>query len=292
MFKAFKLLITFLLFSISMSVFAETTFNIRVDKAEVKIDDYIVLEVNVSTTSTGSVELLDIVWLENFSRLWQKTSNNISIRNGQRQSNYKLELNLKASKIGNYVLWPAEVRVWNTISKSNVINLDVLVKDYEQKQVEKKPERKKALDIKWIKDPDSLFKQFMYYQFLVLLLLIWAYLYYLKVNKNLKAKEKEIDLAKETKNKIKQWLKTLKKNQKEYNKSWFYKELNIYFREYFAFLWIDYDDSFTLKEIRNLEIDPSLMWLFEKCYLNEFSLNEDIEEERIELINELIKNIK
>ena len=68
--------------------------------------------------------------------------------------------------------------------------------------------------------------------------------------------------------------------------------LNSYFREYFEILWIRNSDKLTLSEIKKLDLNKSLISLFEKSYLNEFSNKKDLIKEKIELIDKLIKTIK
>jgi len=150
-------------------------------------------------------------------------------------------------------------------------------------------------DIKWINTSYSLFNNFMFWQFLIILLLVFIYIYNTRVvkkkqeKKAIKKSEKKI--IKKTKKAIENKLKKLLKNSSSLDKTHFYEQLNKYFREYFDFLWFHNTDILTLKEIKTLDLDKKILSLFEKSYLNEFNDKKDTLATRKKLINDLLKII-
>jgi len=144
-------------------------------------------------------------------------------------------------------------------------------------------------DIRWIKDPMIWFMDFIFYQFFILLLLIILYLYYKKfIHKNKKKKIKWPNFKKN----LLESLKKLKKHGIKWDKSLFYSELNSAFRKYFEILWIENSDTLTLNDVKKLDLNKSIINLFEKSYLCEFSDKTDTNKIRLELVDKLIKHIK
>lgn len=144
-------------------------------------------------------------------------------------------------------------------------------------------------DIRRLKDPMVWFMDFIFYQFFILLLLVVLYLFYRKKINKKKLKKMKWPNRKKI---LLESLKKLKKHCNKTDKSTFYLELNTWFRTYFDILWIENSDILTLSDVKELKLDKSIVSLFEKSYLLEFSDKKDTNSIRIDLIDKLIKHIK
>jgi|SaaInlStandDraft_7_1057024.scaffolds.fasta_scaffold03536_6 hypothetical protein len=279
---------------------AETSVVISWDTENLEFGDNFNINVDIETDSTWSLEIVNIDWLNSFQTLWQQSSKNINVINWERLNTFKLWISLVASNTWTYVIWPAKLQIGDKIILSNVLNITInneVLNNLNNSKI--KYENKDKLinnsdnDIRWIQDPNSRFYNFILLQLFIIFLLIWVYIYYaFFLNKKSKSIHNDKDAILTKKKKIIKWLLKLKKNIDAYSKSNFYELLNSYFREYFEILWIRNSDKLTLSEIKELDLNKSLISLFEKSYLNEFSNKKDLIKEKIELIDKLIKTIK
>ena len=279
---------------------AETSVVISWDTENLEFGDNFNINVDIETDSTWSLEIVNIDWLNSFQTLWQQSSKNINVINWERLNTFKLWISLVASNTWTYVIWPAKLQIGDKIILSNVLNITInneVLNNLNNSKI--KYENKDKLinnsdnDIRWIQDPNSRFYNFILLQLFIIFLLIWVYIYYaFFLNKKSKSIPNEKNTILTKKKKIIKWLLKLKKNIDAYSKSNFYELLNSYFREYFEILWIRNSDKLTLSEIKELDLNKSLISLFEKSYLNEFSNKKDLIKEKIELIDKLIKTIK
>ena len=279
---------------------AETSVVISWDTENLEFGDNFNINVDIETDSTWSLEIVNIDWLNSFQTLWQQSSKNINVINWERLNTFKLWISLVASNTWTYVIWPAKLQIGDKIILSNVLNITInneVLNNLNNSKI--KYENKDKLinnsdnDIRWIQDPNSRFYNFILLQLFIIFLLIWVYIYYaFFLNKKSKSIHNDKDAILTKKKKIIKWLLKLKKNIDTYGKSNFYELLNSYFREYFEILWIRNSDKLTLSEIKKLDLNKSLISLFEKSYLNEFSNKKDLIKEKIELIDKLIKTIK
>ena len=279
---------------------AETSVVISWDTENLEFGDNFNINVDIETDSTWSLEIVNIDWLNSFQTLWQQSSKNINVINWERLNTFKLWISLVASNTWTYVIWPAKLQIGDKIILSNVLNITInneVLNNLNNSKI--KYENKDKLinnsdnDIRWIQDPNSRFYNFILLQLFIIFLLIWVYIYYaFFLNKKSKSIHNDKDAILTKKKKIIKWLLKLKKNIDTYGKSNFYELLNSYFREYFEILWIRNSDKLTLSEIKELDLNKSLISLFEKSYLNEFSNKKDLIKEKIELIDKLIKTIK
>ena len=279
---------------------AETSVVISWDTENLEFGDNFNINVDIETDSTWSLEIVNIDWLNSFQTLWQQSSKNINVINWERLNTFKLWISLVASNTWTYVIWPVKLQIGDKIILSNILNITInneVLNNLNNSKI--KYENKDKLinnsdnDIRWIQDPNSRFYNFILLQLFIIFLLIWVYIYYaFFLNKKSKSIPNEKNTILTKKKKIIKWLLKLKKNIDAYSKSNFYELLNSYFREYFEILWIRNSDKLTLSEIKELDLNKSLISLFEKSYLNEFSNKKDLIKEKIELIDKLIKTIK
>lgn len=301
--KIIKTIFVLIILFLNTLVFAENNINLESDKVDVNINDSFVLSVNIESTYSWSIEVSDIKWLDQFTKIWQETSNQVSIINWESTSKYWLRITLKPNQLWKFLIWPAELKVWEETINSNLLEINVnnddslfsspninsLSDDNNIGNVNDKD------DIRWIKNSTGMLYNFIYYQLLIILLLILLYFYYLYINnkkKNKDLKVAEIKSAKDINKQLIKKIKILLKKVDELNKTEFYEKLNKLFREYFEILWIKNNEMMTLKEIKELNLDKDLIQLFEKSYLSEFNDKNDTKEKREEIINEFLKILK
>lgn len=147
-------------------------------------------------------------------------------------------------------------------------------------------------DIKGIKWPFMTLSNYMIVQLVViflLLFLVW-YNYYIWIEK--RKNKKSIDEKAFFKKNLKINLKKLKLNVDDYSKSDFYRQLNLYFRQYFSILDIKNTETLSLQDVKKLELDTVIIQLYEKSYINEFNNKTDLKKTRLDIIDKLILLIK
>lgn len=129
------------------------------------------------------------------------------------------------------------------------------------------------------------------YFWLFIIFITIFYLFLIKIldNKKISKLNKKIESDKilarqeEIKN-IYDELLELSKTPENYSQVDFYTELNILFRRYFLYIWIDLADKKTLAELRKDTIDNKILDIFSKSYMYEFSTQEDTLSDRKQII--------
>jgi hypothetical protein len=305
--KIIKTIFVLIILFLNTWVFAESNINIELDKIDVNINDTFVVTVNIEITSIENTEL-SIKWLENFWFIWkeERVEESSSIWNNINWENYRkivYKFFLKPNQLWKFIIWPAELKVWEEIINSNSFEININNDDSlfaspnknslsDDNNIESSNDKD---DIKWIKNTTGMFYNFIYYQLLIILLLVFLYFYYLYINNKKKNKDLEMAEIKSAKDINKQLIKKIKillKKIEELSKTEFYEKLNKIFREYFDIIWIKNNEMMTLKEIKELSLDENLIQLFEKSYMSEFNDKEDSKEKREEIINEFLKILK
>lgn len=298
------------------SVFAQENIDFTIDKNQVSTWESFILTINLETTSTWVLEIQQIKWLDEFVNLWKSSSNQISIINWVSTNKYTLNLSMWSTKQWDYIIWPVEIKIWENIIESNIINLKVVewsnqwltnkvwnltpINSWNNSNnwiVQQKNDTsiKAKSDIKNIKSWNNIFYEFMFYQVLIIILLVWLYYYNTKIaQKNRLVKEKEendILIYDSKKNDLVDRIKKMFKSVEVLSKTDFYQKLNKVFREYFELLWFENTDMMTLKEIKELQIEQELIELFERSYYFEFSNQKETYKSREDLINDLLRII-
>lgn len=280
--KKVKLLLLAFLF-LPFCVNANVNLNIDVKEDNVIINKPFNFNLNINFTSTWEIQLVDIKWLERFKKIWQSSSTSTKIINGEREDSYILSYTLFPEFVWDFVLWPAIIKVEDQIIQSNTLSLNVWEKQEEKNIISQTD------DIKPIKYLDNILSYFDFF-IPLLIFILWILFYFFTREK----KEVSTEVKKETLiNKKKLLLINLDNLKLSLNneKSLFYWELNLYFREYFCLLWINQAHFLTLKELKKENIKQELLNLFIKSYYNEFNDKEDEEENRLKLIDDFIKII-
>jgi hypothetical protein len=131
--KIIKLLIViWLFFSILWTSFAFDV-DLNLDKKETNINDYIHLDITITSETWWQIWITKINWIENFDIIdkSQSQSSSTSVVNinwetkSKVKSSIKLDLVLKAKKQWNFVLWPAILQKWNEKVETNKVNIKV-----------------------------------------------------------------------------------------------------------------------------------------------------------------------
>lgn len=141
-------------------------------------------------------------------------------------------------------------------------------------------------------NPSFLLKYINFFPIIILLLIyiFYKFIYkkYIKKN-NINTLNKVIINEKNTLNND---LKDLKNNYLKYSKKDFYEKLDKIFREILKENWYNKFYNITLDEIKKLNKQSVFLELFEEAYIKKFRKSETNKDERLDLVNNLIKIIK
>lgn len=107
--------------------------NLRLDKKETDINDYIQLRVEIHSDEWWEIWISNIAWLENFEIISQSQSQSSStsmvVVDWKTQSKIKtshnLDLTLKAKKKWDFILWPATLKSGNDKITTNSVKIKV-----------------------------------------------------------------------------------------------------------------------------------------------------------------------
>ena len=149
-------------------------------------------------------------------------------------------------------------------------------------------------DLKFILDqnPSFLIKYINFSPIIIFLLIYIFYKFiYKKYLKKLDIKKLNKVIIKENNNLNKELL-DLKNNYLKYSKKDFYEKLDKIFREILKENWYNKFYNITLNEIKKLNKQSVFLDLFEEAYIKKFKKSENNKEERLNLLNNLIKIIK
>lgn len=135
------------------------------------------------------------------------------------------------------------------------------------------------------------YKKFSYYSIWVILFFILFYLFIIKYLENKPKKEiKKIIVEKpefsqdDFKKQLVNKLSDLENKSEWLSKNDFYTQLNLIFREYFEFLWIQNCYIKSYWDFKKDAIEQKLFWMFEKSYFEEFSATQDSQVQRKQMI--------
>ncbi len=148
----------------------------------------------------------------------------------------------------------------------------------------------------WINETEIITDYNLYnkinYKFLLFIVIILVFLFFWKPIKEDKIKViKPISLSVK-KNRLIKELNKLLLNTDELEETLFFEKLNYIFRIYFSYIWIKNSDKLTLKDIKKIKIDTTLLALFEKSYIWEFENKTHSSKLKKELIIDFIKLLK
>ena len=150
--KIIKYIIFIILLLINLSAFAESKINISLSEQNITLDKTFVVTVNIETTYTWSVEIVNIAWIDSFNRVWQENSSELSNFNWDIIKKLKLKISLKSNSTWNFVIWPALLKVWEKELKSNIVSINItkntINQSIEEENTKNKKEQKE--DIKTI----------------------------------------------------------------------------------------------------------------------------------------------
>lgn len=273
----FKIALSIFIFFILNISYADSNIKLYVENSEIIEWETFNLKVDITTSSTWSIELTKIQWIDNFEILWQSKNSNISIINWVYENSFSLSLKLKANEVWNYVLWPVIMNIDQDRFESNILKLDVFDKILSE------------WDIKDIHSLWNIFYKLNYIFIILIIFLALFFIYFYKKEDNQKFKNIE------TLNFLDVFIANLllfKKEKIDLERTVFYNELWEKFREYFNYIWIENSESLTLMELKTKNIDKKLLNLFEKIYFYEFDNKEEDIKQREKIIDNFIKIIK
>jgi len=107
--------------------------NLNVDRNTININNPLKLKLSIKNDKNSSVSIQKIKWLNNFDIIgqnqFQGMSSEIKIINWKQKTktiiNQTLLLILQAKKTWTYTIWPAIIKVWDKIYKSNTIKIKI-----------------------------------------------------------------------------------------------------------------------------------------------------------------------
>lgn len=107
--------------------------NLNVDRNTININNPLKLKLSIKNDKNSSVSIQKIKWLNNFDIIgqnqFQSMSSEIKIINWKQKTktiiNQTLLLILQAKKTWTYTIWPAIIKVWDKIYKSNTIKIKI-----------------------------------------------------------------------------------------------------------------------------------------------------------------------
>ncbi len=295
-----KKIILFLFIQIALisQIFA-LDIEIQTDKNTYNLDENIILQIEISSDNSNDISIENIFWLENFSQIGSSQRQETSIINGEINTKKIIELILRANEDGEYNIWPIEIKSEDDFFESNWVTLTVWESEITQQnnqntsQEDNNPENNSQVSTSQennISETDLMenfieskkieinYKKFSYYSVGIILFFILFYLFIIKFLENKpKKQQKEIIIEQP---KISQedfiqklWIKLtqLEKQSELLSKNEFYKQLNLIFRNYFEYLWVENAYTKTYSDLKWDNIEKKLFWMFEKSYFEEFS---------------------
>lgn len=298
-----KKIIIFLLLQISLisQIFA-IDVTINTDKNIYQPNEQIILNIEISSQDDQNISIENIEWLENFYQNSSSQSQQTTMINWQTSMQSFVNIGLKTDEIWNYTLWPVEIKSWEEIIESNTIEISVETGDNIQKQesepiVFSKEENQEKIEFIESKNLEINFVKLALISIGSILFFVLFYFVLTKILSQNKLEKKEIIIEKKSEpkdfhQKIISQLEQLSQDSDNLEKTQFYRQLNIIFRNYFDLLWIKNAHTFTYQELKNQKIEEKLFKMFEKSYFEEFSFIEDIASQRKQIIMNFIIYLK
>ncbi len=177
----------------------------------------------------------------------------------------------------------------NNLEKNN--NLQEVTSQNTQKWENNSDEKKLLENFIESKKLEINYKKFSYYSIWAILFFILFYLFIIKYLENKPKKEiQKIIVEKpefsqdDFKNQLVNKLAQLENKSEWLSKNDFYAQLNLIFREYFEFLWIQNCYIKSYWDFKKDAIEQKLFWMFEKSYFEEFSATQDSQVQRKQMI--------
>lgn len=304
----------FSLFTIPIITFAMSKVSLETNGENFDINDPIKLQATIIADGGGNIAVEEIANLSWFQVVWRNQSQSYQNINGQSSAQIQLTYTLKATKKGEYELWPLVLVEWTGKILSNTVKIKVTWEQIFlgntntlQKNITSSPtntvtqpttNKVQPEHFEAIKDiKENISVPFFRYgiSFLVLLL-IWAASYgyfYKKRNQNISEDliyEQGIVIPKKEIN----YQKMIKKVEKKYikaEKEIFYAKLGNVLRSYIT---QEIDTNFetkTLKEAKDI-LNKEHYGMLQKLYYPEYNTQKDTQEERRLLIKELLQLCK
>ncbi len=171
----------------------------------------------------------------------------------------------------------------NNISEDTSENTKIWENNSDEKKLLENFIESKKLEINY--------KKFSYYSIWVILFFILFYLFIIKYLENKpKIEIKKIIVEKpefsqdDFKKQLINKLSDLENKSEWLSKNEFYAQLNLIFREYFEYLWIQNCYIKSYWDFKKDVIEQKLFWMFEKSYFEEFSATQDSLVQRKQMI--------
>lgn len=282
LFITLLLLSAWQVFSANLVLESETS---RVELWE-RFDIYI----DVQRDDAESVDSLTIAWIEDFTILGQSTQERFVSINGEVQTQTKLLFTLQGKQSWEFELWPARATTWSWEISSNILSIQVWSVD----AVSADESLWDTDDILDIFEETSHKTSLKWYPLLVVLFFV---VFYFLISKLLHKKDAivpEMTQQVESQNDILIWkLKKLKRNAWKQEKSEFYGSYNELVRVFLSSAGYKNTDKMTLKEIKTLDIsNTDILSLFEQSYIREFDSKTETIDQRKQLVDDFIAQLK
>lgn len=124
------ILILFFFFSFFWIVFAwnKLEVNLETDKKEIDLTQNLQIKIIIKQIWENNLDLWDLSlsWIDNFSVVWQSNSTSVEIVNNDAKSISSIIYDLKAKNVGNFIIWPAIIKIWTWTYQTNKIDIKVL----------------------------------------------------------------------------------------------------------------------------------------------------------------------
>lgn len=281
------------LFSIAFVQAVDTDITLSSEVTKVNLDDS--FNVNISLNLSGAIEVWEktIEGIDKFYKLWESNSYRFESINWVNKWVYDILLSLKPKEVGEFIIWPVTLKLWDKTLVSNTIQIEVL---WQQPKISQTEDKELTInDINDIKWPKNTFKFSFWFLWIFIGVLFFTGFYYLlRYYFDLKEKEakNKVNADNEIISKNKYFLDKLEKlwaDSDSYNKSEFYSLINDFLREFLEFKWLSYARNMTFKELeRNKKlIDKDLFEIIKDTYFEEFKKDDSDMDRKM-----LLKNIK
>lgn len=312
--KYILILFLFSVFVLPVITFAISKVSLETNKKNFDINDPIQLQATIVADNGGSITVEGINNLSWFQIIGRNQSQSYQNINGQSSAKTQLIYTLKATKKGEYELWPLVLTQWTWKIISNTVKIKVTWEQIFigntntlQNNTNSSPTNTinslttntpQPEHFEAIKDIKENMKVPLLHYGLTLLVIILAWvLTYLYLYKNKKREEqedvndqKDISLPKKEIN-YKKMIKQVEEKWIESKKEVFYAKLGNIFRSYISQK-IDSDfETKTLQEAKNV-VDEEYYEMLQKLYYPEYNTQKDTQEERKWLIKELLQLCK
>lgn len=121
-----KIILFLITFFISFStLFADTSVDISVNNSIINSWDIFEITLEITTDKESNIEINEITWIENFDIISQNQSSQVQIINGVVNSIQWLKIWLRTTDSGEYLLWPAKIKIDDEEFISNQLELTI-----------------------------------------------------------------------------------------------------------------------------------------------------------------------